>query len=179
MDKGGIHLNFELKRATVLDVEKLQKIGRETFYETFHEQNDEQTMHHYLQQAFAAEKLLAEIKNPFSIIKLLYVDQHLAGYLKVNEGSAQTERYAEDALEIERIYLLNAFQKRGLGKILMTEAILLAHQQQLSRIWLGVWEKNLKAIAFYESQGFVKTTTHTFMMGNEAQLDYIMVKQLD
>ena len=59
MNKGGIHLNFKLKRATVLDVEKLQKIGRQTFYETFHEQNDEQTMQQYLQQAFTHEKLLA------------------------------------------------------------------------------------------------------------------------
>ena len=179
MDKGGIHLNFELKRATVLDVEKLQHIGRETFYETFHEQNDEQTMQQYLQQAFAPEKLLAEIKNPQSIIKLLYVDQELAGYLKVNEGTAQTEANADDTLEIERIYILNAFQKQGLGKILMNEAILIAQQLHKSSIWLGVWEKNSKAIAFYERQGFVKTTTHTFIMGNEEQLDYIMVKKLD
>ncbi|WP_341323811.1 GNAT family N-acetyltransferase [Solibacillus sp. FSL H8-0523] len=172
-------MNFALKRATVLDVEKLQQIGRETFYETFHEQNDEQTMQQYLQRAFAPEKLLAEIKNPLSIIKLLYVDHELAGYVKVNEGNAQTEGKAEDAIEIERIYILNAFQKMGLGKILMSEAILIAQQLHKSSIWLGVWEKNVNAIAFYESQGFVKTTTHTFMMGNEAQLDYIMVKMLD
>ena len=67
----------------------------------------------------------------------------------------------------------------GLGKILMSEAILIAQQLHKSSIWLGVWEKNVTAIAFYESQGFVKTTTHTFLMGNEAQLDYIMVKMLD
>jgi diamine N-acetyltransferase len=173
-----IHLNFELKRATVVDVQNLQKIGRDTFYETFHEQNDEQTMEDYLQQAFASEKLLSEIKNPESIIKLLYVNNELAGYLKVNEGTAQTEANVEDSLEIERIYILNTFQKLGLGKILINEAILIAQQLQKSTIWLGVWEKNDNAIAFYERQGFVKTGTHKFMMGDEAQLDYIMVKKL-
>lgn len=169
---------FEIKRATVQDVHSIQTIGRETFYETFHENNDEYTMQHYLQQAFSQEKLLVEIKNQQSIFKLLYVDKQLAGYLKVNEGNAQTDTIADNALEVERIYLLRAFQNKGLGKVLMNEAILIARQLRKSSIWLGVWEKNENAIAFYEKQGFVKTSTHTFMFGEEAQQDYIMVKKL-
>jgi len=171
-------MNFELKRATIQDVHNIQTIGRETFFETFHENNDKQTMQHYLQQAFSEEKLLIEINNQQSIFKLLYVDNQLAGYLKVNEGNAQTDAIAENALEVERIYLLRAFQNMGLGKALMNEAILIAQQLQKSNIWLGVWEKNENAIAFYEMQGFVKTSTHTFMFGDEAQQDYIMVKKL-
>src|SRR5690606_2071854 len=110
--------------------------------------------------------------------KLLYVDEELAGYIKVNIEEAQSEQLGSDTLEVERIYILSRFQKHGLGKVLMDEAINLAKKLKKNKIWLGVWEKNQNAIAFYEKAGFEKTGSHSFYMGEEEQNDFIMTKHL-
>ena len=102
----------------------------------------------------------------------------IAGYLKVNTGDAQTEEMDDDALEIERIYIINKFQKLGLGKYLFNKAMDIAMEQNKKKIWLGVWEKNKNAISFYKRLGFTQTGAHSFYMGDEEQTDLIMVKKL-
>ena len=100
------------------------------------------------------------------------------GCLKVNEAAAQTEAGDPYSLEIERIYVAKEFQGTGLGSRLMDEAVRLAAEQKKAYIWLGVWEKNERAIRFYEGKGFYRTGSHTFTVGNDEQTDYIMRKDL-
>jgi diamine N-acetyltransferase len=102
----------------------------------------------------------------------------LAGYLKVNVNDGQSEEMGNESLEIERIYIKTNFQKHGLGKYLLNNAMEIAMEQNKKKIWLGVWEKNENAIAFYKKMGFVQTGSHSFFMGNEEQTDLIMTKLL-
>lgn len=171
-------MNIQLIQCTTENLDALQTISRDTFYETFHVQNSEESMTAYLNTAFSAEKLTAELEHKHSLFKLLYVNEELAGYLKVNIEEAQSEQLGPDTLEVERIYILSHFQKLGLGKVLMDEAIKLANEMNKNKIWLGVWEKNINAIAFYEKAGFEKTGSHSFFMGEEEQIDFIMTKHL-
>ncbi|MFS0876202.1 GNAT family N-acetyltransferase [Solibacillus isronensis] len=171
-------MNIQLIQCTIENLEALQSISRNTFYETFHEQNSEESMTTYLNTAFSAVKLTVELENKHSLFKLLYINEELAGYLKVNIDEAQSEQLGPDALEVERIYILSRFQKLGLGKVLINEAIKLANEMNKNKIWLGVWEKNMNAIAFYEKAGFKKTGSHSFFMGEEEQIDFIMTKHL-
>ncbi|MNW09975.1 Protease synthase and sporulation negative regulatory protein PAI 1 [compost metagenome] len=60
----------------------------------------------------------------------------------------------------------------------MNKALDIAKDQNKEKIWLGVWEKNENAIKFYEKMNFVQTGTHSFYMGNEEQIDFIMTKTL-
>jgi diamine N-acetyltransferase len=84
----------------------------------------------------------------------------------------------KESLEIERIYIKKEFQKHGLGKLLFNKAMEIAGKRNKKKIWLGVWEKNENAIAFYQKMGFVQTGTHSFYMGEEEQIDFIMTKTL-
>lgn len=171
-------MNIYTTACTTEHLDALQFISKETFYETFKDQNSEQNMETYLATSFSEEKLTDELSNPCSTFYLLYVDEKLAGYLKLNTDDAQSENMGNEALEIERIYVLGSFQKMGLGKILMVHALNIAKQQHKNKVWLGVWEKNGNAIAFYEKSGFVKTGSHSFIMGDEEQRDFIMMKTL-
>ena len=85
---------------------------------------------------------------------------------------------SDESLEIERIYVKNQFQKHGFGKLLLDKAIENAKERNKQKIWLGVWEKNENAIAFYKKMGFVQTGAHSFYMGDEEQTDFIMSKTL-
>lgn len=162
-----------MKKCTLQQIDVLREISSKTFYETFHDSNDAQTMQTYLNNAFSPKQMEKELLHPHSTFYVYEVDGQVVGYLKLNERDAQTEKMNPDALEIERIYVLKSFQKRGIGKIMLEKAITLAHNRP---IWLGVWEKNPNAIAFYEKMGFKKTGEHIFQMGDEQQTDWIMTR---
>lgn len=168
----------KIRRCTLDDLQALRQLAWETFDETFKDQNTAENMKAYLEKAFNLQQLEEEMSNPSSQFFFIYFDNVLAGYLKVNMDEAQTEKLGTDTLEVERIYVRKSFHKMGLGKYLLNRAVEIAEEFGKSKIWLGVWEKNENAIAFYEKMGFVQRGSHSFFMGDEEQLDYIMVKNI-
>ncbi|WP_339177004.1 GNAT family N-acetyltransferase [Paenibacillus sp. FSL R5-0701] len=163
---------------TIEQVCELQEISYETFNETFKAQNSPENMKAYLEKAFNREQLESELSMADSQFLFIYVDNQVAGYMKVNINDAQSEKMGEESLEIERVYIKKEFQKHGLGKVLLHKAIEMAAEHHKTNIWLGVWEKNENAIAFYEKMGFVQTGAHAFVMGDEEQIDLIMTKTI-
>jgi len=169
-------MNIHLRPCLLSDLEALQAIGRETYDETFRAMNTPETMDQYLAKAFNREKLLAELSTPSSHFFFLYIDEKLAGYLKLNEAPAQSDLNDPLSLEIERIYVRKVYKGQGLGSYLMNYALQLATQQGKTYAWLGVWEKNSAAIAFYQKMGFEEAGRHFFKMGEEMQSDFVMKK---
>ena len=166
------------RECTLEDLEILQAFSRRLFFETFADMNTPENMAVYLDKAFAAEKIRAELSDENSVFYFLYRGGKLAGYLKLNEAPAQTELHDPVSLEIERIYVARAFQGHGLGGMLMARAIETAQARGKRYIWLGVWEKNKKARSFYQKHGFRKIGSHPFSVGDEVQTDDIMRKDL-
>jgi ribosomal protein S18 acetylase RimI-like enzyme len=171
-------MEMTITRCTENEWKQLQEISRITFDETFRAQNKPENMEAYLTQAFTEEKIKNELSEENSQFFFINAGEEPAGYLKVNIADAQTEEMGNEALEIERIYILKAFQNRGLGRILFDKTMDIADEMQASKIWLGIWEKNNKAIAFYKKLGFSEYGSHSFYMGDEEQTDIIMVKPL-
>jgi len=171
-------MEMSIKKCTLEDLFILQKISYETFNDTFKNQNSPENMKAYLERAFNLKQLEKELSNSSSEFFFVYFNNEVAGYLKVNTNDAQTEEMDNESLEIERIYIKNKFLKQGLGKFLLNKAIEMAMEQNKKEIWLGVWEKNANAIAFYKKMGFIQTGVHAFYMGDEEQMDYIMTKIL-
>lgn len=167
-------MTIKITKCTLDDLHKLQGISYETFNETFKEQNTLENMKAYLEKAFNLKKLEDELSNPSSEFFFVYFNNELAGYLKVNINDAQSEDMGNEALEVERIYIKRDFQKHGLGKYLLNKAIEVAKVHNKTKVWLGVWEKNENAIAFYKKLGFVEIGAHSFYMGDEEQIDIIM-----
>ncbi|NOU98725.1 GNAT family N-acetyltransferase [Paenibacillus planticolens] len=167
-----------IKNCTIKDLVLLQEIGLETYNETFKNDNSPENMNVYLEKAFNLKQLEKELSNLSSEFYFIYSNEEIAGYLKLNINEAQTERMGNDSLEIERIYIRKKFHKQGLGKYLINKAIEIAKERKKEKIWLGVWEKNESAIAFYTKMGFAQTGAHTFFMGDDEQIDFIMTKTL-
>ncbi|MEH7884877.1 GNAT family N-acetyltransferase [Bacillus sp. JJ1609] len=171
-------MTINIKKCTLEDSRKLQEISYETFSETFEDQNSPENMNAYLERAFNLKQLEKELSNISSQFFFVYFNNDVAGYLKVNTNDAQSAEMGDESLEIERIYIKNKFQKYGLGKFLLNKAVKFGVERNKKKIWLGVWEKNENAIAFYTKMGFVQTGAHSFYMGDEEQLDIIMTKTL-
>jgi ribosomal protein S18 acetylase RimI-like enzyme len=161
------------------DLETLQNIGIQTFTETFAEDNTEEAMKKYLEESFNTEKIKSELNNPDSFFYIAWEEDNPVGYLKVNTGKAQTELQDESSLEIERIYVKKSHHGKKVGQLLYNQALETAQQLGKSYLWLGVWEKNLRAINFYSKNGFVEFDKHIFRLGEEEQTDLMMKKILD
>ena len=124
------------------------------------------------------EKLYRELSNPNSSFFFVYVDERVAGYLKLNEFAAQTDINDIDSLELERIYILKEFQGAGLGKDLLDYTISIAIEHGKKHIWLGVWEHNERAKRFYDKNGFYRIGAHSFVVGDDVQTDFVLRKDL-
>ena len=171
-------MNIVLRKCNAEDFETLRALSIRTYYETFAHLNTAEDMAAYLEDAFNVERLTKEFNDANSSFYLLYADENLAGYLKLNEAPSQTDINDAESLEIERIYVSSEFQGAGLGRYLMEQAIAIARERKKKYAWLGVWEKNEKAIRFYKQNGFYEIGTHKFVMGEDVQTDYVMRKDL-
>jgi ribosomal protein S18 acetylase RimI-like enzyme len=167
-------MNVKFNIVTISDLQTLRDISYHTYHDTFLQITTPEIMEAYLTSAFNPEKLTSELHDPNSTFFFLYKDDVLVGYLKVNENESQNDLKDQDSLELERVYVKSEFHGQGFGKMLIDKGVVIAKQKKKKFAWLGVWENNTKAIAFYEKMGFHKTTTHDFYMGNDRQTDYIM-----
>lgn len=170
---------LKIRKATYNDTELLLTIGRQTFYEKFSENNSEENMLKYASEAYSFEKIASEVNNPNTQFYLATLNNQTVSYLKINLGDAQTELQDPHALELERIYVLNAFQGQKIGQLLFEKTIEIAQQAKIKFVWLGVWEENTGAIKFYEKNGFVAFSKHIFMLGDDPQTDIMMKIELN
>lgn len=171
-------MSIQLVQATINDLEIVRQIGIDTFHESFSSVNTEENMAYYLQTGFSTEKVASELGNSDSEFHLVYDGNKLIGYLKINHGPAQSELKDDAALEIERIYVLKAWQGLKVGQLLYDKAIEIARARRYAYVWLGVWEENEKAIGFYKRNGFVAFDRHLFKLGDDIQTDIMMRREL-
>lgn len=172
-------MNIQVEQISLNEIEQLQIIGRQTFAETFSSKNSDENMKEYLENGFSTEKLKAELADKNSEFYFAKLDEKIIGYLKVNFGPSQTEMKHENALEIERIYVLKEFHGKKVGQILFEKSIQIARDKNVDYVWLGVWEKNPRAIRFYEKNGFIQFDKHVFKLGDDEQTDIMMKRNLN
>jgi len=173
------HENIEMESFNIIKVNSsetnsLLTLSWKTFYESFHHLNTPENMAVYMNKAFTSDKLLSELFNPFSEFYFIKEGSIIMGYLKINRGGAQTDVMGDSSLEIERIYIDQDYQGKGIGTKLLEKAKERARELDLEYVWLGVWEKNTDAIRFYQRNGFEIYSSHPFIFGDEVQTDLLM-----
>jgi len=164
--------------ATEADATLIADISRKTFHETFAPQNTRENMEIFMNTQFGKEKLMAELSDPENVFVLAYQGDELAGYLKLRDSANPEHLENSAAIEINRLYSISTIIGKGIGKILMATSLDIAQKRNKAIVWLGVWEKNQRAINFYTRWGFEKFGEHDFLLGNDVQRDWLMKKHL-
>ena len=159
-------------------LQELIDIAMETFIDAFGSLNDPDYFQAYLSHAFSSKQLRAELSNPNSFFYLIYQGASLVAYLKLNFGEAQSEFKKDGGMELERIYVSTPYHGKGMGGQLLRFVVQLAKQKNARYVWLGVWEKNTRAIAFYLRHGFKKIGSHPYYIGKDKQTDWLMQKEI-
>lgn len=167
-------MNITIRTAAAADAELIADLSRETFYDAFIADNRKEDMDRFMNEQFTKESLMKEVGAPGNIFLLAYADDTVVGYARLRENQAE-----KDKIEIARIYNKTSAIGKGIGKSLMLACIETARQLNKKIIWLGVWEKNQRAINFYTKFGFEKYDEHDFLLGDDLQKDWLMKKRID
>ncbi|MER3497963.1 MAG: GNAT family N-acetyltransferase [Chitinophagaceae bacterium] len=172
-------LSVFICRATSSDADLIASLSRTTFYQTFASQNTQADLDKFLNEQFTYQALAEEVRDANNIFFLAFNNSQPVGYLFLRSRTSYSAFERRSSLELARIYVDDAAKGTGVGTALMKTAIEQAKKLNKEILWLGVWEKNEKAIAFYKKWGFEKFGEHDFVLGNDVQNDWLMMKLLD
>jgi diamine N-acetyltransferase len=170
--------SITIRVASVDDIEAIISLGIRTFRDTFDEVNTAENMMLYLNSTFTQRRIAEEITEPGSTFFLAEQDSEIIGYARVRQTEKPDGVGDGKAIEIERLYADKKFLGKRVGYLLMSECLQYARDNNADWVWLGVWEHNDRAIGFYKRWGFEKFSDHVFMLGNDAQTDWLMKKRM-
>ena len=171
-------MTLVIREATVADAKLIADISHQTFYDTFAAYNSKEDMDKFLNQQFTKGKLILEVGAKGNIFLLAYDKDVVAGYVKLRDERIPPGMGNVTALEVARLYAMTNQIGKGIGSLLMQSSVDIARQKNKEWLWLGVWEKNQRAIDFYTKWGFEKFDECEFILGNDRQLDWLMKKEL-
>jgi diamine N-acetyltransferase len=170
-----------VRPAAVADAAALSRLGAATFRETFEGENTPEDMARYLAEAFTPEKQAAEVTDPASTVLLAERGETsgeaaLVGYVHLVSGPAPAAVQGPAPLELKRLYVARAWHGQGVAQALMDAALDAARARGARTIWLGVWERNPRAVAFYAKYGFARVGEHPFRLGADEQTDWVLAR---
>ncbi len=171
-------IKISIRHAELTDAEMLTGLAARTFYDAFAATNTPENMEAYMSVAFTLEQLTAELSDPRSKFLIAEVDGAPSGYSKLLNGVAPECVTGMDPIEIARLYVEQKWLGSGVGRALMQACLDEARREGHQTIYLGVWEHNHRAQAFYRKWGFEFVGTHIFQMGDDPQTDLLMEQRL-
>jgi GNAT superfamily N-acetyltransferase len=162
-----------IRQCEVKDAPIIVDLGRRTFLDTFAAVNESEHIQSYVSEAFSPDQITSELVDPDSIFLLAETGGIPVGYAKIRAGVPPDCVTGTNPVEVERIYSDHAFLGKGVGAGLMRTCLNLATTLGHDAVWLGVWDQNPRAIAFYKKWGFEIVGEKTFMLGTDIQRDTV------
>lgn len=153
-------------------------LGIKTFRDTFDDFNTPENMLRYINKTFTKKNIEREMTEAGTVYFLASDGRKPAGYAKLRASQQPEGLEVTSALELERLYAHNDYIGKRVGYMLMKTCLDFARKKGCKTIWLGVWENNARAIAFYQKLGFERFGQHTFVLGDDQQTDWLMKKEL-
>ncbi|MEL6676667.1 MAG: GNAT family N-acetyltransferase [Bacteroidota bacterium] len=160
------------------EFEALVELGKKTFTETFGDCYPPEDLHQYLTEAFEPNKLQEEWAAGRCLYFLVTDKKELLGYAKLRHEGEYPTLDGRPAIELERLYVRQGVIQKGLGSQLMEACLQKAKELGKGAMWLGVWEENHRARAFYEKWGFTVFGKHAYPIGETMDEDLLMKKWL-
>jgi len=167
-----------IRRVTVSEAALLADLGARLFRQTYEAFNTAENLRSFISTSFSESLQLAELQDPDMTCLFAEDDGEIVGYVQMRKAASPCEESSPGDAELWRIYVDQSCHGRGIGKKLMDAVVTAAEEWKSARLWLGVWEKNDKALAFYERNGFAARCDHIFRVGDDDQRDIVMVRDL-
>jgi ribosomal protein S18 acetylase RimI-like enzyme len=167
-----------IRTATLADAEPLAALAERTFRDTFADDNSTADMDAYVRDSFSLDRVRAELAEDMNTFLLAFMDGEAQphGYAKLRNGTTDPSVTGPDPVELQRLYVNPSTMGQGVGAALMRASLDAARSAGRRTLWLGVWERNARAITFYERWQFETVGEHVFRLGSDHQTDLIMAR---
>lgn len=174
---------IRVRRATLADAATLSRVAASTFRETFEAENTAEDMARYVAESFTPERQAAEVSDPAGVVLVAEVVAagrwELVGYAHLVAGPVPDAVTGPGPMELKRLYVSREWHGRRVAHALMEATIDAARERGARTLWLGVWERNPRAVAFYGKHGFARVGEHTFVLGADAQTDWLFTRSVE
>jgi len=167
-----------IRQAVAADAPALAELAARTFVETFGADNRPEDVALHVARSYGPAQQQKELADPNVTTLLVEVDGELAGYAQLRSAAGPQCVRGESPIELWRFYVARDWHGRGVAEVLMRKVESEAARRGGRTLWLGVWERNARAKAFYHKTGFVDVGSHVFVVGADAQIDRILVRPL-
>jgi diamine N-acetyltransferase len=167
-----------IRTAVADDAPALAELARLTFYDTFAATNDARDMAVYLARAYGVQQQTLELRDPGITTLLVEQDRASIAYAQIRNDHVPECVTGPDPIELWRFYIAREWHGRGIAPLLMERVKEVARERGAKTLWLGVWERNDRARAFYVKCGFTDAGEHIFLFGTDPQTDRVMVLAL-
>lgn len=167
-----------LRHATPRDARELAHLGERTFREAFGPMNTVENMNHHVGERYGEAIQAREITDPRMTTLVAEADGVLIGFTQLRWDAAPPCVVAAAPGEIQRLYVVSEWHGRGIAQQLMEAALGLMQARGCDAAWLGVWEHNPRAIAFYHKYGFAEVGDQPYSLGDDDQRDLVMARPL-
>ncbi len=147
-------MSLTIRRARPADAAGLAELAERTFRETYAAHNTAEDMESYVAGHFGADRQAAELRNAARLTLVAEEDGRAAGYVQLARGEVPPSVAGAAPMEVTRFYVERPWHGRGVAQRLMAAAEAAAAAEGARTLWLGVWERNERAIAFYRKCGF-------------------------
>jgi len=167
-----------IRKANRADARPLSQLAEQTFRATFGALNTAENMDLHCQASYGEAIQAAEIADPNMVTLLAENEARLVGFAQLRWGTAPDCVLGQAPGEIQRLYIAAEWQGKGIAPALMNSCLEEMRQHGSDLVWLGVWERNPRAIAFYKKFGFTEVGEQLFPLGNDPQRDIVMARSL-
>lgn len=172
-----LKMQLHIRPAEISDLLLLRALSIESFVKAYASFNTEADMRNYLSDNFSEEKLQQELSDNSLLYLLAFSDEELTGYVKLNLYPG-TKGGANNPVEIARLYSHPDRIGKGIGKQILDAVVDYARSKKHDAIVLDVWQKNFRAVNFYQREGFSICGLTQFQLGNDVQDDFVMIKHM-
>ncbi len=173
-----IPMPVAIRRGEARDAAALAELGARTFSETFFADNDPADIAAFVAATFSPQKQAAELAASNTTYLVADVDGALVGYAMLEAGDAPSCIEGGSPIQVARLYVAREQLGHGAGEALMARCVEDARNAGHCTLWLGVWERNARAIRFYERWGFRAVGQHVFVVGSDPQNDLLLSRSL-
>jgi diamine N-acetyltransferase len=165
-----------IRRATRDDAKELSLLAERTFKDAFRDMNTPENLALHCRTSYSEALQAEEISDPNMVTLLCEEGGTLVGFAQLRWGRTPSCVVADTPGEIQRLYVVSDRHGKGVARALMDACIDEMRARRSDVVWLGVWERNPRAIAFYRKVGFVEVGEHVFPLGGDPQRDVVMVR---
>jgi diamine N-acetyltransferase len=174
-----------IRLSTFEDTEQMRDLAIKSYLDTFAEFNTSENMETFLKDSYSLKKMQDEFYEPDAVLYLAYEkelrsrpSESMVGLLRLRVNDEAADKLGNNSIELHRLYIHPSCKGMGVGKKLVEIALTYSKQHKFDWIWLGVWEKNFNAQKIYAKWGFEKFSEHVFQMGDDAQTDWLLKRDL-